>query len=78
MTAEDLDGSRDIYERSEGRTVLASTGPDEVLPDTNYSERAPDSEFLGASPDGTTIYFATYQQLTADRVRATADATKES
>lgn len=66
MTPEDLDGSRDIYERSEGRTVLASTGPDEVLPDTNYSERAPDAEFLGASTDGETIYFATYQQLTAD------------
>jgi hypothetical protein len=66
MTAEDLDGSRDIYERTEGRVVLASTGPDEVLPDKNSCERAADAEFLGASPDGTTIYFATYQQLTAD------------
>ena len=66
MTAEDLDASRDVYERSEGRTRLASTGPDEVLPDPNYSERAPDAEFLGASTDGATVYFSTLQQLTAD------------
>ncbi|HWO16101.1 MAG TPA: hypothetical protein VNM89_05255 [Solirubrobacterales bacterium] len=66
MTADDLDGSRDIYERFEGQTRLASTGPDVVLPDPNYSERAPDAEFLGASTDGATVYFATSQQLTAD------------
>lgn len=66
MTADDLDGSRDIYERFEGETRLASTGPDVVPPDPNYSERAPDAEFLGASTDGATVYFATYQQLTAD------------
>lgn len=66
MTAEDLDGSRDIYERSGGQTRLVSTGPGEVLADPNYSERAPDAEFLGASPDGATVYFATLQQLTAD------------
>lgn len=66
MTSEDLDDSRDIYERSEGRTRLASTAPEEVLPDPNYNERAPDAEFLGASTDGATVYFATFQQLTAD------------
>jgi hypothetical protein len=66
VTAEDLDESRDVYERSGGATRLVSTGPSEVLPDPNYSERAPDSEFLGVSPDGATVYFATYQQLTAD------------
>ena len=49
-----------------GQTTLVSTGPDEVLPDPNYSERAPDAEFLGASTDGATVYFATFQQLTAD------------
>jgi hypothetical protein len=64
MTAEDLDASRDIYERSSGQTRLVSTGPAEVAPD--YSEPAPYAEFLGASPDGTTVYFSTFQRLTAD------------
>ncbi len=66
MTEDDLDSSRDVYERSGGRTRLVSTGPDVALPDPDYSERAPDAEFLGGSTDGTTVYFATYQQLTAD------------
>lgn len=74
MTANDLDGSRDVYERSGGTTNLVSTGPAEVLPDANFGERAPDAEFLGASPDGATVYFATYQQLTADDTeRGTSD-----
>jgi Tol biopolymer transport system component len=66
MTAADHDDGQDIYERSEGRTQLVSTGPEEVQPDLNYSEPTPYAEFLGASPDGTTVYFTTYQQLTAD------------
>lgn len=66
VTPEDTDESRDIYERADGRTRLVSTSPEEVPPDTNYSERAPDAEFLGASPDGATVYFSTFQQLTAD------------
>jgi hypothetical protein len=66
MTAEDQDESPDVYERAEGQTRLVSTGPGEVLPDPNYSEPAPGAEFLGASPDGRTAYFATFAQLTAD------------
>ena len=71
MTADDLDGSRDVYERAGGVTRLASSGPAEVLPDPNYSERAADAEFLGASADGKTAYFATWQQLTADDTEKT-------
>ena len=66
MTAKTSIESQDVYERSEGRTRLVSTTPDEVLPDPNYGERVPYAEFLGASPDGATVYFTTFQQLTVD------------
>ena len=66
MTAEDRDDGQAIYERADGTTRLVSTGPEEVQPDPNYSEPTPYAEFLGASPDGATVYFATFQQLTAD------------
>ena len=67
LVPEDWDGASDIYQRFEGRTRLVSTGPDEYLPTSEYPNPfVPDTRFLGASPDGSTAYFATAQHLTAD------------
>lgn len=64
---EDWDSFSDVYQRSEGRTRLVSTGPDELLPTTEYPDPfIPEIRFLGASPDGATAYFATAAHLTAD------------
>lgn len=65
MTEEDWDSYSDIYQRFEGRTRLVSTGPDEFTPTAEWPNPfVPDTRFLGASPDGSTAYFATAQYLT--------------
>ena len=67
LVPEDWDSASDIYQRSEGRTRLVSIGPDEYLPTFEYpNPSVPETRFLGASPDGSTAYFATAQHLTAD------------
>ena len=67
LVPEDWDGASDIYQRHDGQTRLVSTGPDEYLPTSEYPNPfVPDTRFLGASPDGSTAYFATAQHLTAD------------
>ncbi|MGB7589009.1 MAG: hypothetical protein WBM00_09910 [Solirubrobacterales bacterium] len=66
LTAEDTDEVPDIYERSGGQTRLVSTGPSAVPFDPNLNRPAPIADFLGASTDGATAYFATIEQLTPD------------
>jgi len=61
LTADDADTNRsDVYERSGGQTTLVSapTG----IPDPNTDAAL----FSGASTDGTRVFFATAQKLTAD------------
>jgi hypothetical protein len=66
LVPEDWDNASDIYQRHEGQTRLVSTGPDEFTPTAEWPNPfVPDTRFLGASPDGSTAYFATAQHLTA-------------
>jgi Tol biopolymer transport system component len=65
LLPEDWDDASDIYQRFEGQTRLVSTGPDEFRPTAEWpTPFVADSRFLGASPDGSTAYFATAQYLT--------------
>lgn len=67
LVPEDWDGASDLYQRSGGQTRLVSTGPDQTLPTPEFPNPSiPETRFLGASPDGTTAYFATAEHLTAD------------
>jgi hypothetical protein len=63
----DWDADSDIYQRHDGQTRLVSTGPDEFLPTPEWPDPfGGQPRFLGASPDGSTAYFASNQHLTAD------------
>ena len=62
----DTDSSYDIYEISGGQTTLISTGP-------NGGNGTDFAAFRGATPDGSHIYFETYEQLTPDDTDANQD-----
>jgi hypothetical protein len=67
LVPEDWDGTSDIYQRSEGQTRLVTIGPDQTMPTPEFpNPQVPQPRFLGASPDGSTAYFATSEHLTAD------------
>lgn len=67
LLPQDWDAESDIYQRHDGQTRLVSTGPDEYLPTPEYPNPfGGQPRFLGASPDGSTAYFASPQHLTAD------------
>ena len=54
----DTDHSQDVYERSGGKTTLVSAGQG------NRGNDAFDAGFLGASSDGSDVFFATNEALT--------------
>lgn len=58
LVAADLDQVRDIYARSGGVTTLVSTGPE--APGGEF-----DASFVGASEDGSQIYFMTAEPISA-------------
>ena len=61
MTADDADvGQSDVYERSGGTTTLVSKPTGVTDPNAN------EPEFVGASADGTRVFFVTNDALTAD------------
>jgi hypothetical protein len=64
----DTDIDNDVYERSGAVTTLASTGPGDGDPNLNGQ-----SDFLGTSSDGTHMFFATAQRLTADDTNTAFD-----
>lgn len=66
LVPEDLDNTMDIYQRHEGQVHLVSTGPDETLPTAEFPDPRFPAELLGISPDGATVYFITFDHLTAD------------
>lgn len=72
LTADDLDNSSDVYERSNGMTTLVSTGPEAPVPDPS-NPSTPPARFLGATPDGTTAFFSTPEHLTSGDSESTED-----
>jgi hypothetical protein len=62
LVAADTDAAQDVYERSGGSTTLRSTGPD----GGNGLENT--ASFLGASRDGTRVFFSTDESLIATDV----------
>jgi hypothetical protein len=67
LVAEDWDAASDLYQRANGQTRLVSTGPDQTLPTPEFpNPNVPETRFLGASPDGSTAFFATAEHLTED------------
>ncbi len=58
LTADDLDGAQDVYQRSGGVTTLRSKGPAGGDGDFNAS-------FAGASADGGHVFFVTAEELVA-------------
>lgn len=66
LTAQDTDSSYDIYERSGGQTALLSTGP----AGGNGTFFA---AFRGATPDGSHVFFETFDSLVASDTDANQD-----
>jgi hypothetical protein len=62
----DTDSSYDVYERSGGQTVLLSTGP-------KSGNGAFFAAFRGATPDGSHVFFETYESLTGADTDANQD-----
>lgn len=64
LVAEDKDKSRDVYERNTttGETILISGGPASCAPCGN---REVPATFLGATADGSKVYFSTEESLVA-------------
>ena len=66
LTPSDIDGRKDVYERTGATTVQVSTG----LPGGNGNF---DATLQGISDDGTRAFFATYEPLTRDDLDVTSD-----
>ena len=62
----DTDSSYDVYMRSGGQTTLLTTGP-------NGGNGAYFAAFRGATPDGSHVYFETYEPLVAADTDANQD-----
>jgi hypothetical protein len=62
----DTDSSYDVYERSAGQVTLLSTGP-------NGGSGPFFAAFRGATPDGSHVFFETYESLTAADTDANQD-----
>jgi hypothetical protein len=56
LVAEDSDSSDDVYERSAGTTTLVSIGP-------SGGNGPLDARLVGITPDGSQVYFETYESL---------------
>jgi len=56
LTDDDTDARRDVYERYQGVTRLISTGP-------QNANAGSDSDFVGASDDGTRVFFTPHENL---------------
>ncbi|HEU4707222.1 MAG TPA: hypothetical protein VFS64_08550 [Solirubrobacterales bacterium] len=66
LTAADTDSSRDVYERAGGVTKLISTGPE----NGNGGFAA---NFVGASGDGSKVFFVTSERLVPQDTDSSAD-----
>lgn len=66
LVVTDTDASWDVYERSAGVTTLVSTGP-------TGGAGADNSTFIGASADGSRVYFSTVEALVASDTDASWD-----
>jgi hypothetical protein len=71
IVASDTDSSQDVYERSGGTTTLVSTGP-------TGGNGAFGAFFVGASPDGTKVFFGTSEQLVAADTDTSLDVYERS
>jgi hypothetical protein len=66
LTPDDTDASYDVYEVSGGQATLVSTGP-------AGGNGAFFAAFRGATPDGSHVFFETYEPLTAEDTDANQD-----
>ena len=67
----DTDATEDVYERSGGQTTLVSTGP-------TGGNGAAGASLVGASADGTRVFFRTLESLVSADTDATEDVYERS